>query len=451
MSNASPHLGALELQDLLRTGGSVDVVDHLAECVECRIRIARLARAAEAAAPSESSLSRILASDTRLAPALFAAATSVRDTATPSAGELWRVGEPDAFLVWVRKVFDGSADVMPVVLDVELADDQTLLLSADATTLGMELAVVTSVRGHVHADAFLSRVEDLGGTVGRQVAEVMAAAQEGRQPQGVSVGTPVHDADDQRVEYQQTLADLLAGVGPGAWTVRHASVDEQDGLDDDLRALIARELVLRHRCTVYPSLPVVAMLPRGSIIRAVARVSFADASLVVTVLPAWQSEAYADLATACLRIVRQEPGAAAVAVCNDDEDRLAMVVDTLAMREAYESPGGQLRPPVAPAESMYLIDALAKYLDRHAPVWEDVDSTVSLSTSDLAAAARRSAQAAVADLVAQGSRAHQLAKRQAWTGLTPATADDVAQLLDRIVAGESPSSALDRVLEGDQP
>jgi hypothetical protein len=441
----------LELQELLLTGGSIEAVDHLAECVECRIRTARLARAAELPLPSQSSMSRILASDTRLNSALVATAASERDSATPSPGELWRIGEGDALLVWVRKVFDHSADVMPVVLDVDLADDQTLLLPADATMLGMELGLVTSVRGHVHADAFLSRVGHLGDLVARQVADMVAAAQEGRQPQGMPVGTPVHDPDDQRVEYQQTLADLLAGFGPGAWTARRAAVDEVVVAGEDLHALVANELVLRHRCTVHPSLPAVAFLPRGAMMQAVARVSFADTSIVVVVLPAWQSEAYHDLAAACRWIVRQEPGAAAVAVCSPEADRLTMILDVIGMREAYESPGGQLVPPHASREPMQVIDALAKYLDRHAPAWEDVDSAVKLTTTDLAAAARLSAHAAVEAIVTQGSRAHTPAKKEAWTSLAPATADAIATMLDRLVAGEPVSDALDRLLEGPQP
>ena len=449
LSNAFSHLGVLELQELLRAGGSVEVAEHLAECVECRIRAARLARAAEVAPPSNSSLSRILASDTRLAPAVVAAATG-SETATPSTGELWRVGDDDALLVWVRKVFDGSADVMPVVLDVDLADDQTLLLPANATSLGMELGVITSVRGHVHADVFLSQVGDLGDRVTRQVAEVTAASLEGRPPRGVPVGTRVHDPDDQRVEYQQTLADLLADLGPGAWTARKAADEKAGAPGRDLYELVKRDLPLRHRCTVHASLPAVAVLQSGAMIHAVARVGYADTSIVIALHPAWQSEQYADLAAACRRIVRQEPGSTAVAICSGDQNWLTTVVDGVAMRDAYESPSGQLLPPHASTESMHVVDALAKYLDRHVPAWEAVDAAMKLTTTDLAAAARLSAQAAVAEIVNQGSRAHTPAKKEAWIGLSPATADAIAAMVDRIIAGEPVGEALNRFLEGDQ-
>lgn len=451
MSEVFPHLGALELQELLRTGGSVEVAEHLTACIECRIRAARLARAAEVAAASDSALSRILDSDTHLTPAVVTAAALGSESATPSAGELWRVGEDDALLVWVRKVFDRSADVMPVVLDVELADDQTLLLPAEATSLGMELGVITSVRGHVHADVFLSRIGDLGDRVTQQVAEVTAAALEGRPPGGVPVGTRVHDPDDQRVEYQQTLADLLADLGPGAWTARKKADEETGAPGRGLYELVKRDLSLRHPCTVHESLPAVAVLQSGAMIRAVARVGYADTSIVIALHPAWQSEQYADLAAACCRIVRQEPGSTAVAVCSADQDWLATVVDGVAMSDAYESPSGRLLPPHASMEPLHVVDALAKYLDRHVPAWEVVDASMNLTSTDLAAAARFSAHTAVADLVRQGSAARTPAKKEAWTKLPPATADAIAAMLDRIVAGEPAGAALDRFLEGEQP
>lgn len=450
MSDTSPHLGVLELQELLRTGGSVDVAEHLTECVECRIRAERLARAAEVGTASGSSLSRILAADARLAPSLLAAASG-SETTTPSPGELWRVGEDDALLVWVRKVFDGSADVMPVVLDVDLADEQTLLLPADATRLGVELGVITSVRGHVHAGAFLSRVEDLGDTVARQVAELSVATMEGRQPHGLKVGPPVYDADDQRVEYQQTLADLLADLGPRAWTSRREADYEPAWPGSTLYELVKRELPLRHACTVHKSLPAVALVASGAMIRAVARVGFADTSIVVALAPDWQSRNYADLAAACRRISWQEPGSTAVAVCSADPDWLAAVVEIIAMRDAYESPSGQLLRPHASTGPLQVIDALAKYLEAHVPTWEDVDATIKLTTTGLSAAARESAPAAVAEIGRQGSRAHQHAKKEAWTKISPTTAAAIAALLDRIVAGEPTGDAIDRFLEGEQP
>jgi hypothetical protein len=153
-----------------------------------------------------------------------------RDTAAagpvrkPAAGELWRAGTDDALLVWVRNVRDGAVDVIPVVLDAELADDATLLLPAEDSSLGMGLAVITSLRSLVHPGAFLTFVAELPTIIAGQTMEVAAARQEGRRPRGAPVGTAVKDPDDQRVEYQQTLADVLAELAPATWQRRRSDV-----------------------------------------------------------------------------------------------------------------------------------------------------------------------------------------------------------------------------------
>lgn len=132
LSAAPMHLGALELEDVLRNGASVDASAHLEECVECRVRAARLARAGGLPAPSGSALARILESQMQVGSAVAAISVPTALAESPKAGELWRVGGDEALLVWVRKVLDGVVDVLPVVLDTDLADEQTLLLPADS-------------------------------------------------------------------------------------------------------------------------------------------------------------------------------------------------------------------------------------------------------------------------------------------------------------------------------
>lgn len=450
MTAASPHLSALELEGVLRAGASVDEANHLAECVECRVRAARTAQAGGLPVPSESALARITGSQARVGPALAAASLATPGDGPPQAGELWRVGSDEALLVWVRRVLDGAVDVMPVVLDVHLADEQTLLLPAAASPLGHDLAVVTSVRAHVHPDAFLSRLHDLGNRVAADVAEVMAAAREGRPVEQAPVGPPVLDPDDQRIEYQQTLADILAGLGPAAWRRRQERTRAESTADPDLYRLVEQQLVLRHhRCTVHESLRVLAVLPSRSLLQAVARIGYADTSVLLAVLPNWPEEPSADLAAACRLLVGQEPGASAVAVCSAAPEHLTVVVDASAMRGAFESPSGRLEPPLNGMEPMHVVDALAKYLDRHDPAWEDVGAEIAVTATDLGAAARAAAVAAVADITAQGRRAVTAAKNQAWAALPTGTADALANVVDRLVAGEPPAAVLDALLGKD--
>lgn len=447
MSAASPHLGALDLEDVLRAGASPDQAAHLAECVECRVRAARLAQAGGLPLPSESALARITASQAMVGTAVAAASLPAPDDGPPRPGELWRIGGDQALLVWVRKVLDGAVDVLPVVLDVDLADDQTLLLPASASPLDLDLAVVTSLRAHVYPDAFLTRVHDLGEQTAADVAEVMSAARQGRPPEGIPVGPPVLDPDDQRIEYQKTVADVLADLGPAAWAHRHERARGDSTADPDLYRLVAAELVLRHhRCTVHPSLPILAVLPGGSLLRAVARIGYADTSVLLAVLPDWAAEPPADLAAGCRRLVGQEPGSAAVAVCGAAPERLTAVVDASAMRPAYESPSGRLVPPLSGMEPMYVVDALAKHLEKCDPTWEDVDGDVAVTATDLGAAARAAAAAAVADIAKQGQRATTPAKKQAWGALPAGTADAIADVVDRLVAGEDPAAVLDALL-----
>jgi hypothetical protein len=451
LSAASPHLSALELEAVLREAASAGEAVHLADCVECRVRAARMARASELPVPSRSALARITESQTRVGPALAAASLPTSEDGSPRAGELWRVGGDEALLVWVRRVLDGAVDVLPVVLDTDLGDEQTLLLPASASPLALDLAVVTSVQAHVHPDAFLSRVDDLGEQVTADIAEVMTAAREGRPAQQVQVGPVVLDPDDQRIEYQQTLADVLAGLGPAAWTRRQQRTHAEAAANPDLYRLVKRELVLRHhRCSIHESLQVLAVLPNGALLRAVARIGYADTSVLLAVHRDWPAERLVDLATACRRLVAQEPGASAVAVCGSAPEYLTAVVDASAMRSSYESPSGRLQPPLTGMEPMHVIDALAKYLETHSPLWEDVDAEIVISATDLGAAARIAAAAAVADLSAQGRRAVTPAKKQAWSALPAATAEALAVVVDRLVAGESSAAVLDALL-GEDP
>jgi hypothetical protein len=290
-------------------------------------------------------------------------------------------------------------------------------------------------------------VHDLGEQTAADIAEVMSAARDGRPPEGVAVGPPVLDPDDQRIEYQKTVADVLADLGPAAWARRDERQRAERTVDPDLFRLVARELVLRHhRCTVHESLPVLAVLPGGSLLRAVARIAYADTSVLLAVLPGWTSEPPADLAAGCRRLVAQEPGSAAVAVCGTGPERLTVVVGASAMRHAYESPSGRLAPPLSGMEPMDVVDALAKYLEKCDPTWEDVDREIAVTATDLGAAARNAAAAAIADIAAQGRRAVTPAKNQAWSALPAGTAEALAGVVDRLIAGESPAAVLDALL-----
>jgi hypothetical protein len=159
---------------------------------------------------SESNLRRILSAATPLPEGLAELIQAPR-VGDPQPGEIWRIGRDEALLAWVRRVFDdGMADVIPVVLDVEQADEETVLIPAHATPIATELAAMVALRTHVDSGVFLNRICALD--IQRDVTEVMAAAREGRHPSSVPVGPPIHDDADQRIQYRQAIRLLLAGV-----------------------------------------------------------------------------------------------------------------------------------------------------------------------------------------------------------------------------------------------
>lgn len=134
---------------------------------------------------------------------------------TPHAGELWRAGKHEALLVWVRKVFDdGIVDSVPVTFDVECADEATLLIPADATPIGCELAAMTTVRTHLDKGVFLGFACVLN--IGAEIEEVIKASRQGRPAEGVRVGLPIMSDADQRIEYRCAIRDVLAHMSPDA-------------------------------------------------------------------------------------------------------------------------------------------------------------------------------------------------------------------------------------------
>jgi hypothetical protein len=407
------------------------VAEHLDACPACRVRAARL-RHAEGAGALESappqSIRRIASASAAGPPLLAGLDTAVPDPA-PRPGQLWRAGDAEALLVWVRSVSPGGVEVIPAVLDVELADAGTLLLPAAATALGLDLALITGVRVRIDRQAFLQPVADLA--ISGDVEEVIAAAGEGRRPRGVSVGPPIEVEADQRIEYQRAITDVLAGLAPAADGL--GAREEADIAD--LVALLADALPARHPDTRVRGIPLRRYpVDRRRELRCCARVSYLDSSLVVAVLAGAGAGLPdpAQLAPACLDMLRCEPVADAVAVTVLTGDLPTVVLTAADLRVAYEPPGGDPRGPRQVSEPLAVVDALAKHVDRQATAWEITEPITSvLGTVDVAALVTRNARAAASRLSAEGRRAVTPAKKAAWANLP---ADFAARIAAAVVA-----------------
>lgn len=213
-SNVHPSSSEL-LVALHEPDQATSTLEHLDECLACRVRMSRIRRSQGLAPASADSLERIVQATTPL-PDTVAEMVSGGQDNQPQPNEIWRVGRNEALLVWVRQIFDdGVADVIPLVLDVDLADQESLIVSPQATPLATATAAMVALRTHVHVGAFLNRICTLD--IRHGITEVMTAMQEGRLPSGVPVGPPIEDDDDQRFEYRQALRDLLAELSPSAW------------------------------------------------------------------------------------------------------------------------------------------------------------------------------------------------------------------------------------------
>src|SRR3954465_6535623 len=109
---------------------ATSTLDHLDACLACRVRLSRIRRASGLGPATADSLQRIVEASTPL-PEVLANVISGSQDREPQPNDIWRVGRSEALLVWVRGVFtDGVADVIPLVLDVELADRESLLIGA---------------------------------------------------------------------------------------------------------------------------------------------------------------------------------------------------------------------------------------------------------------------------------------------------------------------------------
>jgi hypothetical protein len=424
---------------------------HLAACVACRVRAARLWHELAPGEPAHDAVARILEASSP-GPAILASFSAERDAGPPRPGDIWRIGRNEPILGWVRQVFSDAIDIIPVVLDIELADQESVFLPPESTPLGMPLALLTGVRGHVGPRALLQRIGYVHAFAA--VKEVMAAARDDRMPNGVAVGPLIESDDDQRVEYRQVIADLLADLGPDTWT--------DDGPPGpELTELLSAELsFLNSGAQVRPT-----SLHREPVSTAIslfpcARVTYLDTSLVVAaVVGASLDEVLSSpsaLAGACLNVARLEPDAAAIAITSGARggpalDWSAVVLKVADLRAAYETPTGRMMAPRLAREPLPVLDAVVKYLDSQAPAWEVTEPvTTRIDDIDIAGLAGRSAADAVADVRGQYRRARTQAKKSAGARLPGDLAARLAAGIEAILAGEQVDRVLDQLTDQDQ-
>jgi hypothetical protein len=420
---------------------AASTLQHVDECLACRIRLARIGRASGLATASDDSLERIVRASTPL-PDATADLVSPSDDVAPRPNEIWRVGKSEALLVWVRQVFDDDvADVIPLVLDSDLADQDCVLVHADATPLASETAAMVSLRTHLHIGSFLNRVGVLD--IRDEVAEVMTAIQEGRRPSGVPVGPPIGDDDDQRLEYRQALRDLLAELSPSAWLesrdhpaadVGQQPIDQADGRPsqdiDDIKSDL-QERLPDVRCRDLR--PLVVTVGEGVQATSTLKVVYLDAAVLVATLDDPTLTGFPEItaiAAVCRTMTLVEADVNAVAFAIPRDNWPALLLPTTHMRSAIENTHGVDVEPTATLVDFGLVDTLCKHLEGAMPAWEITERVGGhIGTADVHQIAARHASASIAQVTIEAGRAHQPAKKVGWADLPDGFGDQVANFV----------------------
>lgn len=452
---ANVHPSSIELLTVLREPDqATSTLVHLDECLACRVRLSRIRRVTGLGPASADSLQRIVEASTPL-PEVLANVVSSGQCGEPEPNDIWRVGRSEALLVWVRGVFaDGVADVIPLVLDVELADQESLVVSADATPLATETAAMVSLRTHVHIGAFLNKVGILD--IRKDVNEVMTAVREGRRPSGVRVGPPIDDDDDQRLEYRQALRDLLAELSPSAWL----AADDDPGADAEQTAsetttnhppddidIIKIDLGERLQGVQCRDLePQTFTVDAAVRATTVLKVVYLNTAVLVATLDGANPTTFPELravAAACRKMTLIETDADAVAVAIPRDDWQALLFTTAYTRDAFELPGGSRTGPTPTLRGYGLVDTLCKHLEGAINAWEATEPARKLvRRTDLYQIAARHASTSMGQITVEGKRARQPAKKVAWGNLPDEFDQRVAKFIVSVVNSEAVDDAL---------
>ncbi|MEW6471149.1 MAG: hypothetical protein AB1679_02675 [Actinomycetota bacterium] len=273
-----------------------------------------------------------------------AVAGADRPETGPQAGELWRARRPGGAvtLVWLRSLRPGGAVAVPVSFDTELAEEDTLVVSGEASPLGLPLALHFGAETAIDRPALLDR---LGALPPAAVEEAVEAARSARASSTADAG---------RIE----AADRTPG-GPDV------DVDEQwwplDTLSDraDLLKAIHQALGESHAGARIAPRP--AATAGSEHLSAVALVAELDAFILVAALD--HSLGDAARLEAARQVLHADQLLNAVCLVEPAAPFLAVVVDRRDVVAAIETPSGELRPPRQSRPPAPVGVALSKFLD----------------------------------------------------------------------------------------
>lgn len=458
------HPTAVQLQAFTRGEDAADasgVESHVAGCLICRIHVGRL-KVEERESVDPAFISALSEGSPRIPSGVLdalRASESHGDTGSVRAGQLWRARNRTdsapgavAVLVWVRKVFETTAAILPVFLDTDLADSETLIISAESTPLQVELALYTNVDAEIH----LSNLTTLIATLDIQddVSALRSATRSGAQPPTrLMTGLPINRSDDQRLEFRQIISELLNPLYIDSYTEPDDEVDVHE-----LLAQI-HELSFFHFGLRVDPLPFDDMtyLDEQHTLHPVAAVHHLATCVVVTAVSG--PDSYAQLMNtrlpkACAAVQSRFPEGDSVAVCAASSDWLSVLLTSDHLDSAIEVPSGLFHDATSSGLPLALNTLLLKHFEGASDRWDDASTVrfddVSGSLGNVEAMSASFVLAAIEDTLQSGNRASILAKKEGYSRLSASTADGISGLIRGVLAGADPAEAVDDLL-GDRP
>ena len=400
---------------------------HLRHCLPCEFAVRRLREGDRAPEPSLEVV-EALAAVSPIVAACLLDDTSGASPRSPLPGQVWRVtGPQEGALAWVRRIVSPlTIDVVPLSLDVEMADAGALLLPSDTTRLSVPLAAFADLHSHLPASVFTTLIEDRV-ELGEDVQAVLAETT----PPRYLTGSPITSLADPRLEYRAILKDILAELSSLPLDASPGDVTAPLDLEEEILSRI--DGVVIRPVTPDDSLSVLELRPRHI-------VSYLDTAVLTCEMDASlvSAQDLAPVISSCHSTFRHFPDVDSLALFAPHPPWIAHLFTRSDLTEAIGVPSGATCRPAPSLTRLALPDILFKHLEgRMGLPWTtvgtvDVDSA---ALSDLPSLARTIVTGVADRTTQQASRSRAVGKREGYTRAVNQM-ERVLQFVDHVHAGD---------------